>query len=135
MADAYKTKTGTLTPGQRVLVHLNILKTRQAGHPVWSVSGTNGKVIQHTDTVSIACERIKVSETKLERVRAGGKKEVCLWAVGTVVADPTRSTQGCPTVSINPLHADLAVMPDGSPYRGGGVLHFTQAGTRPALSA
>lgn len=133
MANAFELKAGTLTPGQRVRVHLHISQTRRLGRPVWSVSGPSGPIICHTDAIAIACEGFKVAASKLARVAAGGKKEVCLWAVGTIVATTGEERGGTP-VSVSPLHPDLALLPDGTPYRGGGILSFTSQGMRPLLS-
>jgi hypothetical protein len=133
MANAFELKSSTLTPGQRVRVHLHITQTMRLGHPVWSVSGSDGKVLCHTQQVSILCEGIRVQQGKRDKMLAGGKKAVCLWAVGVVTETP-QNIQRVSLVKFDPRSQHPAQLEDGTPYSGGGTLHFTAAGLRPSLS-
>jgi hypothetical protein len=124
MANAHATLDAPLPPvGTRVRVHLN----RHNGR--WSVT-VKGRIVAHASSVAIDCERVHANPKGVERVRTG-KREVCLWAVGTIAPMPDGA--GVP-VRFTPRGTHAATMPDGSPYTGGGILAFHAGASQPTLS-
>ena len=124
MANSHSTLDAPLPPvGTRVRIHRNLHNGR------WSVT-VKGRVVAHASSVAIDCERIHANSNGVERVRTG-KREVCLWAVGTIAAMPTGA--GVP-VRITPRGTHTATLPDGSPYTGGGTLAFHAGASAPVLS-
>lgn len=124
MANAHATLNAPLPPiGTPVRIHRNLHNGR------WSVT-VKGRVVAHASAVAIKCQRIHANAKGVERVRTG-KREVCLWAVGTIAAMPTGG--GVP-VRITPRGTHPATLPDGRPYTGGGTLAFHAGATQPTLS-
>lgn len=126
MSNAHAIKSADLPPvGTPVRIHRNL------HNGCWSVT-VKGKVVAHAPAVAIQCERIHANTNGVERVRTG-KREVCLWAVGTIAPMPADAASGV-EVRLTPRSEHLATLPDGSPYTGGGTLAFLPGASCARLS-
>lgn len=106
----------TLTPGDYVTVYYNIQK---GGFSIMKA----GKVIAHSEYVTLTNCTFNVNLKKLNQVRANNRKAVCAVVRGNFLHTEHMDTEHMQPVYFNPYHTDLFET-HGKPVQNASLVHF-----------
>jgi hypothetical protein len=87
----------TIDVGQRVRVHVNLHLQRLA-----VADPLTARILCYVDDITLQGITFRVQEACVDRVQATGRRKVCAYAVGTVVAWDQEPARTGPVVTYNP---------------------------------
>lgn len=110
--------------GARVAVYRNL---HARGEGQWWSIVQNGRVVAHTDSMTLSDAAFKVSVAGLARAKRLGRKVVCAFVVGLIDADGTSRVVGTPIV-LDPSAGAFVTREGRAPVHSSPVAHLTITG-------